>query len=245
MGLPGFTEDKSPDDWDLAMGKVIGYRTWTFRRHSLYCRYRRDSPISFNTREAIQRSYEPKFFGCHCESGLSGNWGGYWDTSTLKAECKTSNYAISTFTGLSVPDRCERVLDDPDGCGCGIWAYWRLPGNQPSIAHNNLSLLSQYWQVAGRIEGTGRVVIGKKGFRCERAKLTDLAVFRRMPGDALRELQEIYPDVNIIQCGMGFGPFFNAPNYTIHQKTELDLVYGPKGVKAPLWRKTLRVITGF
>lgn len=58
---------------------------------------------------------------------------------------------------------------------CGCWAYWSPAGMSDWSTRGQLPL-------TGIIEGTGRVLIGEKGFRCQRAKIVALSLsFRIQP----------------------------------------------------------------
>jgi hypothetical protein len=56
-------------------------------------------------------------------------------------------------------------------CGCGVWAYWKLDSGDV----NRFSPTSRGLPVLGIIEGYGRVLLGEKGFRCQKAKIVALA----------------------------------------------------------------------
>jgi len=55
-------------------------------------------------------------------------------------------------------------------CGCGYWAYWSMSELGSMVTADSSSL-----PIAGIIEGTGRVIIGEKGFRSQRAAILALA----------------------------------------------------------------------
>lgn len=55
-----------------------------------------------------------------------------------------------------------------ENCGCGFWAYWSPPG--PDNEHGfKLAVL-------GVVEGYGKTLIGERGFRCAKARITALHV---------------------------------------------------------------------
>jgi hypothetical protein len=57
-------------------------------------------------------------------------------------------------------------------CGCGFWAYWQFQQHD----------LGGGLTVAGIIEGTGRTLIGERGFRCQQARIVALHLpFITMP----------------------------------------------------------------
>lgn len=51
------------------------------------------------------------------------------------------------------------------GCGCGFWAYWQP--QEHDLGRNSLPVL-------GVIEGTGRTLIGPRGFRSQKARIIAL-----------------------------------------------------------------------
>ncbi len=68
-----------------------------------------------------------------------------------------------------IPPEHQPIKHQPpeESCGCGFWAYWDLENNNPS--YHGIA-------VCGIIEGTGRVLIGEKGFRCQYAEVIALHV---------------------------------------------------------------------
>lgn len=234
-GLSGFAEKSEPEGWDLGLGTVVGYRTWEFRRHSPYCRpgtgYRYTTPGDVAYLAYNNRWPSPE---CGCMQGLRGKWGQQWNSADYTATCAAE---MTRY-------RCKRPLERPDLCACGVWAYWQLPAGHPLLNSRISPLVAAEWPVAGRVEGSGRVVIGEKGFRCENARITHLAVQRETPSAVIAELEANFK-VPVIKAGRGVGPFQNPVSHAIHKKTDADPVYGPKPHTSSLLRKTIRVITGF
>ena len=60
-----------------------------------------------------------------------------------------------------------------DDCGDGFWAYWTV---QPYSMGSSLPVL-------GVIEGSGRVLIGELGFRCQRARIVALHLDSLVPAN--------------------------------------------------------------
>lgn len=210
-GMAGFgsdseVRDTNDDAWPFATGSVVGYRWWTYQVHSSYC------PRAVNA-----------WGTCLCgitgtPGELRGSFDKEWHGARMEAQC---------------PCACQRVLDNPLACGCGFWAYWRLPFSRKETARYT-------WPVAGRIEGSGRVVIGEKGFRCERARITHLAVYPETPARVARELKEKF-GVPVLIAGKGrFG--VNPVIRALSRKTKADPQYGPLPMS---FRKVVRIITGF
>lgn len=83
-----------------------------------------------------------------------------------------------------------------EGCGCGFYAY-TVPGQHLAVAEGSGLVL-------GVIRGTGRTLIGAKGFRCEKAEivaLLDPAAGERPPRWAVwqrEQLQRNYPEVPLL-----------------------------------------------
>lgn len=212
-GMEGFgsdaeVRDTSGEEWPFATGSVIGYRWWTYQVHRSYCPQARNEG-------------NPCFCGLY--PVLRGSFDGEWESSVLRAECGQSH--------------CKRVLDHPEICGCGIWAYWRLPFSRKS------STGGYTYPVAGRIEGSGRVVIGEKGFRCERARITHLAVYQDTPETVVRALERTFELSGGLLVGRKDSKFgINPVNRVLARKTKADPQYGPPPMSA---RKIVRIITGF
>lgn len=68
------------------------------------------------------------------------------------------------FLSLHAIDEPHEVPDE--SCACGFWAYWAVPD---ALNPHNFGV-----PVLGVIEGYGRTLIGDKGFRCARARITAL-----------------------------------------------------------------------
>jgi hypothetical protein len=52
-----------------------------------------------------------------------------------------------------------------NSCGCGFWSYWELNPSEFSMGEK---------PIVGVIKGYGRTLIGKRGFRCEKAVIVGL-----------------------------------------------------------------------
>jgi hypothetical protein len=151
--MEGF-DGKGAADFEFAIGSVRGLRTW-------------DLPAS----DVLQRSLAQPSAEMPSVEGLTGSMRGgpllrgmtgkAWEPGVNEAKCSHH------------PDHEPPVEFDAKRdleCGCGFWAYWQLdPGRRW-----NGSL-----PVMGIIEGTGRVLIGEKGFRSQKARIIALVpVFR-------------------------------------------------------------------
>jgi hypothetical protein len=87
-----------------------------------------------------------------------------------------------------------------NACGCGFWAYWDISALATGGA---MSLnLSSYVPITGVIEGSGRVLIGERGFRSQRARIVALApafsVQAYPPEDYGRSWSQNMPRSNVI-----------------------------------------------
>jgi len=184
--MQGFS-DRNPDNWDMAAGTVRGYRWWTVAAPLVPAGFRNHLELTdpFLTRRLpahvtwsdgwIPDPYRCTVQGMHggrWTRGLTHNNGGKY-----KAECRASPSAI-----MAVPPSREILAP---GCGCGFWAYWRdLPVEWDACIPYVRRLDPRAYQqndylvtipVAGVIEGSGKTVIGDKGFRSEYARITDMA----------------------------------------------------------------------
>jgi len=87
-----------------------------------------------------------------------------WDT-TLSARC------VPRDTARSGPGSAEVPNDHPApraGCNCGIYG-WYAPGDAGIVSAS----------VFGAIEASGRILMGERGFRAERARITAVVTRNR------------------------------------------------------------------
>lgn len=97
--------------------------------------------------------------GVWIPGALTGATGWSWPDGVLEAYCNNGrDHPVPTET------------DQGGACGCGFWAYWDML----SLAANRFGSGTGI-PVIGIIDGYGRVLIGEKGFRSQRAKITALA----------------------------------------------------------------------
>jgi hypothetical protein len=88
---------------------------------------------------------------------LTGAWGP-WRAGINEAQCKANYSVLIRKDGKLEYDPPHLV--PADNCGCGFWAYWELK-HAPVVQRD----------VAGIIEGSGRVTYGPLGFRCQKARI--------------------------------------------------------------------------
>lgn len=160
-GMQGFSE-KGPQDWDFAMGSVTGYRWWYWHVPPKLAGYRDEDWTE----------------GPDSYSYLIGAYKGEWEPGRIEAKCKASGYTYSH----------EEHIVPANRCGCGWWAYWGQglkseevlysQAKQPKIVReyylNNTPMVKV--PVLGVIEGSGRTIIGEKGFRSQYAKIKALCI---------------------------------------------------------------------
>lgn len=147
-----------------------------------------------------------KIQGMHC-----GEWrrqyadvnGRYRAACTPHSFLSFTPHSFLSFTpGTGVPYTHLSAVPDPE-CSCGFWAYWDgLPVSDfdcslPALRFSKSLGYALTLPVGGVIEGSGHTIIGEKGFRCEYAKITDLAVGLAGPGvfydqDAIWRTQNYY-----------------------------------------------------
>jgi hypothetical protein len=150
-GMTGFAETGKRDlaqDFEFALGRVLGLRQWTLHGPDF-----RGDPLNAD-------------LGGWPVARLTGATGYSWSDGVLEAQCGN---------GRSHPVPTE--ADEDHGysyfggrCGCGFWAYW----STSELAGNTFAG-SGGLPVLGVIEGHGRVLLGERGFRSQRAKITALA----------------------------------------------------------------------
>jgi len=183
--VEGFAEKGTPADWDMALGTVRGYRCWTMSlplvtpQSGLFNRYYQYPPGWGNNGTFIA-SHLPQLDKAYVEGMYGGRWSHKhklqgWYT----ARC--SGYAGS-YSHL-VPDRSVAAHRPPDpDCGCGYWAYWNtwdsteFRHQRPWVKYTAYKGYEVIIPLSGVIEGSGATIIGEKGFRSERARITDLSM---------------------------------------------------------------------
>jgi len=94
-------------------------------------------------------------------SAIYGATGYAWSAGVLEGVCNNGKNHL-------VP--CEQ--DEAGRCGCGFWAYWDMAG----LSGNRFSPSGvRRLPVLGVIAGFGRVILGERGFRSQKARLIALA----------------------------------------------------------------------
>jgi hypothetical protein len=91
---------------------------------------------------------------------LVGMTGYTWPPGVVEAVCNNGHRHVPPV----------EVLDNGTRDGCGFWAYWDAAG----LAANRSSP-GRGLPVLGVIEGFGRVLLGEKGFRSQKARIVALA----------------------------------------------------------------------
>jgi hypothetical protein len=119
---------------------------------------------------------------------LVGATGYAWPDSVLEAQC-----------GNGRSHQVPTEADNGNRCGCGFWGYWGMMelANGGMFASSTSGL-----PVLGVIEGYGRVLLGEKGFRSQKAKIIALApafsvqaeVTPRFPGRTYQQTYDPYLD---------------------------------------------------
>ncbi len=155
--MPGF-DGAGASDFGLAAGCVRGLRQWNFPVRDALLRALKDekaepaTEVLLSSRDqgaSMMRPARPVPL-------LTGAAGYAWQPGMNEARCR--------YRG----DAHEPPVEyDEQGaeCGCGLWAYWKL-----GIGNWSGSDVP----VLGIIEGTGRVLIGELGFRCQKARIIAL-----------------------------------------------------------------------
>lgn len=168
-GLTGFGEEGAPADWDLSIGEIYGYRWWKIKVPARFAGYMEapDLPLSPATR----------LVGANDRS---------WETGRAEAVCTANLYYFPVPTWAELLDDKPVLEHEPPevrvACGCGFWAYFnqasdvashfsRLSSGKPSKRDDYVEL-----PVFGVVKGSGRVVVGEKGFRAQYAEIVALCI---------------------------------------------------------------------
>lgn len=161
-GMDGFSEKGEPDEWDMAIGEVYGYRWWQISLPAHVAGFLGvdDVPIE--------------------SPGLVGQNGHLWQPGKHEAKCTRSGG--QSWEELIVGQITHMPPEARVACGCGFWAYFD-PQLDVSSHFGNLNKDQPYqigWTVQlavfGVVKGTGRVIIGEKGFRSQYAEIVGLAL---------------------------------------------------------------------
>lgn len=193
--MDGFSEKGEPGSWDMAVGTVRGFRWWTltvpfvptaYRRPFRHFGYWADRdffyPPSHDWSTGFER-YAPDLV----RAGITGMHSGAWyrdgrddkDRYHAFCACLAELPALRATLGLN-PHIHSDYIPDP-GCGCGFWAYWDGLSYDFELAFPQVRKSSRYGlevnvPLGGIIEGSGRTIVGTRGFRSQFAKITDLAL---------------------------------------------------------------------
>jgi hypothetical protein len=107
----------------------------------------------------------------HADAWLTGAYGYSWEARPAERR----------YTATCRSRGCASIPNE-DNCGCGFWAYWE-PLNASETSR----------RIAGVIEGSGKVILGDRGFRSQYAVIRGLAVrkSRRGTDDEARILKAL------------------------------------------------------
>jgi hypothetical protein len=144
-GVPGF-DGAGSKEFEFAVGSVRGLRQWAFTGQA-----------ALDAALAVEADPDITVFGKDYKSLLlTGVTGMAWQPGVNEARCNN--------------DRRHEPPVEADArggaCGCGFWGYWAM---------SDKTWHERRLPVYGIIEGSGRVLIGTKGFRCQKARIIALA----------------------------------------------------------------------
>jgi hypothetical protein len=98
---------------------------------------------------------------------LSWNLNYVWPAGQVEAQCQAGR--------LLDPPLPPRHTAPGEGCGCGIWALWRLSACLNKARGERLLMAPGYFPVIGIISAWGEVALhGDEGFRAQFARVTCL-----------------------------------------------------------------------
>lgn len=198
-------------DFDLAIGEVYGLRVW---RMDDYGRLRARNLSTVGPwkpginvakchaqTESIAGIVDPSGKGCQPYNVTTRYGGG---RKTFVIEWSDGNCESYTDKDLTFGATTHAVPDEK--CQCGFYAYsdprHEEAATRPWIGPS--STPGRY--ILGIIRGTGRTLIGTKGFRCEKAEI--VALLDPTAGGELTEpwrqrqlgaLRRVYPDVPLLR----------------------------------------------
>lgn len=253
--MSGFSEQGTPDDWDVAIGRVTGFRWWQlvipFRAMPDYSwaaclahddlGFFRSFPGAFGdvSRDSAPARLVPE--GAPYLLGMYQQaWGPQDDDGWMQAECRAMRIQDPVLGLVPVFGGPEHEPPGDRPCGCGIWAYWE-PEHPDTHALATLARESPYSTdlvipVLGAIQGAGRVVISTRGFRCSRARVTAAAPVLLAPPEGRGHTRWL-------QFGMP------PPSWLTTRGSTLDAVAGrleitPEAVRALITAKLKQAVPG-
>lgn len=170
-GLPGYSERGAPDTWDTAMGEVYGYRYWYLCLPPAAVGY-----IDYPPRPMMPLT--PVLYGANNQP---------WEDGRAEARCTKKTNIVFTMVRAPLTHEPPEIRE---ACGCGFWAYFNkglevrdvistVAGTFPYLFSRGAGI-----PVFGVVKGTGRVIIGEKGFRSQYAQIMGLC----LPQRALNQL---------------------------------------------------------
>lgn len=190
-GIDGFSEKGAPDEWDMAIGEVHGYRWWKL-------------PVPATLAGFKVRGYD-QYFASTYRGLLTGANNCTWTDGKQTARCTATSYSFSFST---TPVHLGLTHEPPEyrePCGCGFWAYFDKQLDVQEIMsgfyHDTPRFNGIYIDlpIFGVVRGTGRVIIGEKGFRSQYAEIIGLCV----PPKAVKLLSWN------VDMGRGYGSYGN------------------------------------
>jgi hypothetical protein len=191
-GMAGYSERGAPADWDTAMGEVYGYRWW----------YLVLSPRVVGYLNGYLRAVSAD----RLPGVLYGANNRPWKDGRLEAVCTKS----PNFITMSRPEFIHQPPETREACGCGFWAYFNkglyVDRVLPSNFAGPLPYLGSYGAVIpvfGVVKGTGRVIIGEKGFRSQYAQIMGLC----LPQVAVNQLSWWVKDESQLRTDVWYDPF--------------------------------------
>lgn len=139
------------------------------------------------------------------DKGLYSYGGSTWDKGSLTSVCKRF---------ISLEGQVEEHSSPQIDCSCGIYAHY-LP----------LESYEREGNIFGVIEASGRLLMGTKGFRAEKARIVALAGF----GPATRwfsnreKTRGVYPEEAVDFCTEIGVPYFPTVRQMVYEFPQVDL----------------------
>jgi hypothetical protein len=210
--MQGYSEHGTPEDWDMAIGTIRGYR-W----------FKIEIPESWAG--VLIRSVRPGYYDATGKPdvqdegmreladnelpSLFGAYGGQWEDGVNEAKCRRN---LATRRGAGFNHEPPEIRE---ACGCGFWAYFdeNLPCSQVLSKWQQAGAGYRGIAVLGCVEGSGRVIVGEKGFRSQYAKIAALTI-----GQVAVSGLMYWTDPS--QSGYGRGPGGSYGNATVQCSDE-------------------------
>jgi len=139
------------------------------------------------------------------DNKLSSLYQTYWNNGSHISKCQKS---------VQNQEEAENHGSPRENCTCGIYAHY-LP----------LESYDRKDNVFGTVEASGKIIMGTKGFRAEKVRITSLSGFGTSTQwfETAEKTRGIYPEALVDFCTSIGVPYFPTVKQMIHEFPQEDL----------------------